>query len=614
MAVDASQSPTENEERTVRKHLGAAIRVALAVPKTPAIDREDMIAKALRDALPKVGRFFRVEDGGPVYVRNADHRVYEMTERPESEFGRLVTYLADVSVKGAILSRALHRLAAGVSESAPVIRLHATAFNNSDASVVAVNDFGGGMWFRRRNGSWEWKPNGSEGIYFWTPSGLVEPWKPEFSGDPETDEVHLRSFVAQPHFADDMLTASDQRLLLRALLIAPFFPARCRIRPVQAHLGLNHQRQHDTGKTMAGKMIGALIVGSKFEPMPPPLSSEKGQEALQLELMHSPYVLLDNVDTEVKWLNDLLCTYATGARATTRKYYTNTEQVSIPYRARLCVTSRKAKFNRPDVASRVIPFRFAPIGSDERLTEPELLDPVINQRGRIWAGILAVIARVQDALPQLAAPRPGLRLADFEKLGWCISAVFGEAEPWQAMIPRLRVAQAGFAVEGEGLVAVLRKLLENEDLAEQRTSEFYKQVRQTARDLELESEIPGDAATCTKRINELQEALEAVLEIKISVRTLHGHSLIQIQRGSTWAGVTKVTDESLSRVGGCEGQDAKKKCPDTVTPATRSIRHQGFGKPTILDAAAPSGPNDPYAMFDTPCAAPIEDVEEPHAA
>src|SRR5262249_51729878 len=213
--------------------------------------REDKLAEDVRAALAKIGRFYRTIDGTALFFRETDRRLYEISDRSESEFGRFVTYLTDLSVKRPMISRALDRLRARVGEQAELVEVHGLADNSADCDVVAINDFGGGMWYRKRGGDWEWKPNGSGGILFWTPGGVVEPWKPEFTTVTK-DEDHLRWFLDQPHFADDVLTGGDQRMLLRALLLSPFFPSRNRTRPVQAHLGLRQQRQHDTGKTTAG--------------------------------------------------------------------------------------------------------------------------------------------------------------------------------------------------------------------------------------------------------------------------------------------------------------------------------------------------------------------------
>jgi hypothetical protein len=119
------------------------------------------------------------------------------------------------------VKRSLDRLRAKVVERAQIVQVYALAYDSPDADVVAVNDFGGGMWYRQRGkeAAWVWRPNGYDGILFWTPSGFVEPWEPDFGpGGILSAEEHFAALIDNPHFASDVLTVKDQRLLLRALL------------------------------------------------------------------------------------------------------------------------------------------------------------------------------------------------------------------------------------------------------------------------------------------------------------------------------------------------------------------------------------------------------------
>jgi excisionase family DNA binding protein len=578
-------------EKEVARTLGQEVHDVLTAKSLTRREREDRIVEGLTSALERLGRFYRTEDGTPVFFRHSDRRLYEVSAKPDSAFGSFVTWLTDTSVATPPMKPALERLQARVAQTAERVQIHGLAYNSPDAEVVAVNDFGGGMWYRHRGGAWEWRPNGFDGILFWTPDSLVEAWTPEFSSG--RDEDQFAWFLEQPNFADAPLTAQDQRHILRVLILSFFFPSLNRTRPIQAHLGQDRQRQHDTGKTTAGKMIGLLFMGRKFQPTPAPEGSEKGQEAVQLALMHQPFVLLDNVDTEIRWLNDFLCTYATGARPSKRKLYTDATQVHIEYRGRLAITSRRATFTRVDTATRTIPFRFKPISPATRKTEPELLDPVLERRGQIWAGVLSAVARVQDALPRLTPPAPTLRLADFEQFGWRVAAVDGQERAWEGAMRRLRVAQAGFALEDEPLVPVLRELLRDGDVRDQPTSQLYEQVRKKAGELGLAERLPRDAAAFTRRLNELREPLESVLDVKISDRTLHG-----------------ATRVSIVRVGpeprGDRGDRSQAFSSDMGAPITKEIPSSSVTSPTPLGshsgAESPAPPGDAKPPVGSPTA------------
>ncbi len=561
---ERAEDPRAKEQAVVGK-LRAGLRkvlgTRLAFPK-----KDDAIAKLLQTALEATGAFYRTATGAVLFFRRSDRRLYELDGRPSGRFGQLVTYYTDLSLQLKVLARACDRLRARATETAQTVQVHGLAYNSPTLDEIAINDYGGGYWYRRRGGAWEWRPNGHNGIFFWTPDPLVEPWRPDFSGDAAQDAAHFDGLLAQPHFAEDVLTIADQRLLLRAVLLAPFFPARNRTCPVLAFLGLSDRRQHDTGKTTAGKLLGHLFVGPRFLPTPVKRTTEKGEEDVQLCLMRLPFVLLDNLDVDIPWLNDFLCVYATGNRATKRKLYEDTTLVHIEGRGWLCLTSRKPRFTRVDTASRVIPFRFRPIEPEERRPEWEVLDPVIQGRGRLWAGLLAAVARVQDALPHLAPPQPTIRLADFEQFGWCVAAVSGQTQPWERAIRRLTAAQAGFALDDEPLVPILRRLLEAGDLAEEPTAAFYTRVQQTAHSLGIPA--PADAAACTRRIHELEGQLGPILDARIHTRTLHGQTHIAIGRGPSWGQAGDRGDPARFPPPGASQEDNEKEghWPTSPTP------------------------------------------------
>ncbi|MCH7889409.1 MAG: hypothetical protein IIA00_09045 [Proteobacteria bacterium] len=532
--------------QAVRDALRQDVRRILANSKLNPTQKEDKVITLLREALEKEGQFYRTDEGTALYFRNRDRKLLAISTRADSPFGQLVSAFTDLSVKRGVMANCLERLHAHVAEEAETVQPHFWAYNSLDADVIAINDFGGGMWVRRRGDTWTIKPNGDQGILFWTPSEQLEPWTPEFSTDPSVrDEDLFEWFLTHPHFADDVMTAQDQRLIYRALLLAPFFPSQNRTRPVLAHLGSKHQQQHDTGKTLWGKQIGAVLMGRRFLPTPVD-SSEKGKEALYLSLMHQPFVLLDNVDTEIPWLNDLLCVYATGGRLPRRKLYSDATLVHIEAHARLCLTSRKAHFNRHDTASRTIPFRFQPITDAERKEEGALLEPILARRGQIWAGILAMVAQVQDALPTLHPPTPSLRLADFDTFGWCVAGVTQDQQSWQRATARLKHAQAGFALQDEPLVAIFQEILQMGDLSECKTSDLFAQITRTASQLGFAGRVPRNASAFTNHINQCQGMLEAVLDVQITTRVLHGYTFIAITRGTSWqthgvGGVTATT-------------------------------------------------------------------------
>lgn len=498
----------------------------------PSHCKEDKIAQLLRSSLQKLGAFYRQSDGVIWFFRHHNHKLYEVTTHPESAFAKYVNYITAQSITSYLLRRSVDRLHAAMLEEAKIVEVYGIAYNAHDLEVIALNDFGGGMWYRKRGGQWEWKPNGSEGIFFWSPNDKVQKWVPQFSTDTSRQtEDAFHWFIEQPHFAEDDLTIRDQRLLFKVVLLVPLFPSLNQTRPVSAHLGLSQDQQHDTGKTTAGKMIGIVWEGSAFQPTPMD-STDKGKEALSLLLGQTPFLLLDNVDTKTQWLNDYICTYATGGQLAKRKLYSDATLVYFEPKARLCVTSRKASFNREDVASRIIPFRFAPIEKKERKTEPQLISPVMAKRGKIWAGILHIAAQIQDSFTSLKVPQPTARLADFDSFGWRVASLSGEEDAWLQAIGRLEAAQVNFSLEDNSILPILRDWLNEGDIPEMPTSEFFTGLSGRAQGQDRPFDFPRNAAACTTQLKTHRTLFETELKVRISFRTLNGKSLIHISRVS----------------------------------------------------------------------------------
>lgn len=511
------------------------LRSALEEQGSHNQEREDSCFRIIYTELEKSGRFYRDEEGTPYFFPNSDRKLLEIDSVPDSRFGRMLTHMTDLSLRATPMRNVLDRLRGRTSVEAPAVTVHALAYNSPDAARIAINDFGGGMWVRERGGKWEWALNGTDGILFYSPDAMVQPLKPHFGSNLVIQDIdHVHHLLDQAHFADDVLTDQDQRLLMLATLLVPFFPYRNRTRPVPAHLGLPNTQSHDSGKTTFGKMLGCLWCGEGFQPMPI-TGSEKDREATQLKLMYEPYVLLDNVDTQIGWLNDFLCTYATGGQSQRRKLYRDTERVTYPIRGCLSLTSRQPQFTREDTASRIIPFRFRPIMNEERKPEWQLLEPIIHQRGQIWAGLLGLVAQIQDIMPTRHPPQPSLRLADFDSFGWYVATVLNCSDGWDLTMKRLQAAQAGFAMNDDPVCSVLKELLSDGDIPEQTTGDFFKCCNERLRE-SGSYDSPRDASALSKKLNQSKKMLEAVLDITILTRMLHGHTVIEIRRGESWNG------------------------------------------------------------------------------
>ena len=346
--------------------------------------------------------------------------------------------------------------------------------------------------------------SGYDGIFFATDSDSM-PWQPEFS-----NQQSLRWFLDQLLFADDELSIEDSKTLILVWLEQQFFPELHRTRPVLCCLG-----PQGSGKTSAERMIGRLLVGSRFDVT----GIRRDKEDSFIAAVTNRVVLgLDNADSRVPWLPDSLATNATGQRYRLRKLYSTNEEVAYSPRAILLISSRDPRFNRVDVVERLLPLHF----ERPALYRPEdqIFGELESRRDAIMGALLTQLGEIADALPNAPPKSLPFRMADFASFGERIFRARGTSSEFLALLTRLEKVQAKFASEADGLVAALRLLLERESIRDISSGDLFRKCSQIADDNSLLM-----AKTAQGFGNHLTN-MRRVIEIELQVRFLEtgGHA------------------------------------------------------------------------------------------
>ncbi len=433
----------------------------------------------LQRLLPQIGTFYRTGDGLLFFFRYADHKLYDVEEKT---FERYLTLITN-SVQG-VRREWLPKLQAWVRFEVAEVVTQFLAYNDSpDLNVIAASTFDGFMMCRKRGGAWERVENGTDGILFWSPEEFLTAWQPDFAKG--GDGRNLEWLCRLGSFGDDgPLSAEDQRSVLYTWLLHLFVPGLNPTHPIPLHEGVT-----DSGKTTLGKCLGRWLMGPTFDVLDLPSGdTRKAEETLTLAVWKRPLVILDNVDSPAPWLEDFLCRLATGVRMSRRRLYTNTEEVHFTPRAGLIITSRDPHFRREDVARRLLPLRFQPIPSKERLSEAELRREVETRRAGIWADVLAALARLQDAWPKVRDRlKPSHSMADFSIFGALLAAVYAEDSApteWEGLMERLEQAQGRFSTEADPLTELLAVVLDEGGgaIPSQPVRNLFRQLAALAKD------------------------------------------------------------------------------------------------------------------------------------
>ncbi len=465
-----------------------------------------------------------------MFFREADHKLYDMEDKAFEHY--LIQLTGDVSH---VKRQWLPQFQAWVRFDALEVTTHFLAYNDSaDLNVIALNCFDGRMMRRRRGGTWERVPNGTDGVLFWTPMEFLTPWQPNFTEKGTGADLEWLCALA-PFDGDGPLSVDDQQRLLYVWMVHLFVPALNPVRPIPNHEGIT-----GSGKTSLGECLGRSLTGPEFEVMDLPAGdSAKAEESLKLALCKRPLVVIDNVDSPSRWLEDFIARVATGVRMSRRKLYTNAEEVHFTPRAGLIITSRDPQFRREDVARRLLPLRFQGIPEEQRRTETELRAEVDARRMGILTDILTILGRIQDTWPQHQGKlRSSHSLADFSIFGELVERARleqGRPDGWRELMGRLERAQQRFTTEEDPLADALRQ---EGSIAYQPVKNLFNMLKGTA-DLYGPPLPVKNVAALTKRIKSKLPALEQALQARIVLDNHH-------QGGEYWIAITSVTEEEPS--------------------------------------------------------------------
>lgn len=243
------------------------------------------------------------------------------------------------------------------------------------------------------------------------------------------------------------LTAEEFKTLVRVWFLSTFFESIMPTKVLLVAVG-----EKGSGKTSTLRRIGIILFGSKYNVTPLPSKPED----FDTLVTNNHLVILDNVDTGKSWLNDKLASVATGQNIGKRKLYTDNEEIKLPTKTYLALTSRTPQFTRDDVADRLIGIPFKRIF--EFVPEGELIKDILDHRDEIMSYIMYELQKVLKAFETTKeqAYKSIVRSADFAKFGLRIFDTLGKKAEFESILNKVCEAQKAFAVEEDSLVYALK--------------------------------------------------------------------------------------------------------------------------------------------------------------
>lgn len=312
-------------------------------------------------------------------------------------------------------------------------------------------------------------PNGTDGLYF-IPHQLSQ----DYLLDPKTlinSHNDPLSFLQDPTPFDELeselarflfdgvpldptrqLSPEQMKKIIIAGFLTTFFSNAVGEKPIFYFMG-----DHDTGKTHLLRKLIYLIFGIKYEVTSMGIDPKDFTNAL----VNNYFLALDDVQ-DAEHANSTqnakkLTQCATGGYVKQRVFYTNAQEVNLPFTAWPWISGLQPFDKSPDFLSRVIPIHFRGEVQGNRMGRRELQKYVLQNRESLLADVLR---RLQDMVNGNWANREGeyrvpFRMTDWSKIVLRAAEAQDRLDEWMTIFDTLKDIKIAES-EQETLVSAIK--------------------------------------------------------------------------------------------------------------------------------------------------------------
>lgn len=414
----------KEKPKTIRKF--QSLLIEICSDEMPSTVRYYTLFQRTNEFMIDQGRFYRTPNSqNTYYFRNDEKTLLDM----ESEgFSAYLSNLTALSPSDINFKAILTRTKAWARENGHVREIQQITFFDKTRKISYMDCYGGTV-LKCDGSNITIIDNGSE-VLFLRP-GNAEPWsfKPEeartggklLPDGRKSGGVLLRE-LCNIKLVDDFTSTDNQeaekkrlaqqemaRTTLICAILNIFFMTLIAGLPITLL-----KAETNSGKTLLLQRIMKILFGSRG-------NVDSVREAKETDfatkLINSVVCAIDNVDTKISWLPDLIAVAATNGIISNRKLYTTAELVEYPLRVQLFLTARTPlSLRRDDIASRLIVFRLSQIESFEG-GEILIRESLINRDSILSSLAMTVNDMVKVLKEEFRGELPkinsGMRLNDF---------------------------------------------------------------------------------------------------------------------------------------------------------------------------------------------------------
>jgi len=332
-------------------------------------------------------------------------------------------------------------------------------------------------------------PNGTDGLYF-IPHQLSQDYlldvkklivaaKAPIPFDSLDSELAKFLFDGVPFDPTRQLSPDQMKEIVIAGFLTTFFSNAVGEKPIFYFMG-----DHDTGKTHLLRKLIFLIFGVKYEVTSMGIDPKDFTNAL----VNNYFLALDDVQ-DAEHANSTqnakkLTQCATGGYVKQRVFYTNAEEVNLPFTAWPWISGLQPFDKSPDFLSRVIPIHFRGEVQGNRMGRRELQKFVIKNRESL---LIDVLRRLQDLVDGNWANREKeyripFRMTDWSKIVLRAAEARGRLGEWMATFETLKEVKIAESEQETLISAIKLWIIEKQNNGRTLDKEtWFREVEQIAR-------------------------------------------------------------------------------------------------------------------------------------
>ena len=212
--------------------------------------------------------------------------------------------------------------------------------------------------------------------------------------------------------------------------------------------------EQGSAKTVLSKLLRALIDPS----VAPVRALPRDERELFIAAGNGHVLAFDNLSGLPPWLSDTLCRLTSGGAFSTRRLFTDQDEILFAAARPIILNGIEEVITRPDLADRAILLMLAPIAERQRRPETALWREFELARPHILGALLDAAAHGLHMLPRVSLRRLP-RMADFALWATACESAFRPAGTFEAAYTSNRRDAIENIVDADPVAAHVRELM-----------------------------------------------------------------------------------------------------------------------------------------------------------